>query len=321
MTDPKPSRRSKKRSRRKKSKRGLFVRGLITLLPAALTIFILVTVMQFVNTYLTAPINSAIFGFLDNNGLGWNVLTLMEVDPYDREFLDESALPVSLRDEVDDLGGFDEVPAQAILANYREEGETFLRDFKRLAIDGEKLREAVRAEVPTAVGILISLSIVLVACYFAGGFLGRRVVSSFDRTLNQIPIVKSVYPYTKQIVEFFLSDNEFEFDTVVAAPYPTDNVWAIGFVTGTGLRSINEEVGGKLVSVFIPTSPMPMTGFTVFIDSVRLIPLDITVDEALRVTVSAGVLVPTDEQVAGTAGAELRPKSTAGIPGTEGPEA
>jgi uncharacterized membrane protein len=321
MTDPKPSRRSKKRSRRKKSKRGLFVRGLITLLPAALTIFILVTVMQFVNTYLTAPINSAIFGFLDNNGLGWNVLTLMEVDPYDREFLDESALPVLLRDEVDDLGGFDEVPAQAILANYREEGETFLRDFKRLAIDGEKLREAVRAEVPTAVGILISLSIVLVACYFAGGFLGRRVVSSFDRTLNQIPIVKSVYPYTKQIVEFFLSDNEFEFDTVVAAPYPTDNVWAIGFVTGTGLRSINEEVGGKLVSVFIPTSPMPMTGFTVFIDSVRLIPLDITVDEALRVTVSAGVLVPTDEQVAGTAGDKLRPKSTAGIPGTEGAEA
>ncbi|TDJ77110.1 MAG: DUF502 domain-containing protein [Planctomycetota bacterium] len=319
MTDPKLPR--KKRSARKKSKRGLFVRGLITLLPAALTIFILVTVLQFVNTYLTSPINKVIYGSLDGNGLGWNVLTLMEIDPYDREFLDERELPVALRDEVDDLGGFDEVPARAILANYRETKETFLRNFKALAIDGEKLRAAVKGEVPTAVGILISVSLVLVACYFAGGFLGRRAISSFDRTLSQIPIIKSVYPYTKQIVEFFLSDKELEFDTVVAAPYPTDSVWAIGFVTGNGLRSLNEETGGRHVSVFIPTSPMPMTGFTVFIDSKRLIPLDLTVDEALRITVSAGVLVPKDQLVAGAAGDQLRPKSTAGIPGVEGAEA
>ena len=245
MTDPKPPR--KKRSARKRSKRGLFVRGLVTLLPAALTIFILVTLLQFVNTYLTSPINKAIYSCLDGNGLGWKVLTLMEVEPYGREFLDETELPISLQDEVRDLGGFDEAPAQAILANYRETKETFLRDFKALAIDGEKLRAAVKAEVPTAVGILISVTLVLVACYFAGGFLGRRAISSFDRTLNQIPIVKSVYPYTKQIVEFFLSDKELEFDTVVAAPYPTDGVWAIGFVTGNGLRTLNEETGARHV--------------------------------------------------------------------------
>ena len=108
-------------------------------------------------------------------------------------------------------------------------------------------------------------------------------------------VIKSVYPYTKQIVDFFLSDNQLEFDTVVAAPYPSEGVWALGFVTGSGLASINERLGGSFVSVFIPTSPMPMAGFTVFLAAERLIPLDITVDEALKVTVSAGVIVPPAE--------------------------
>ena len=83
----------------------------------------------------------------------------------------------------------------------------------------------------------------------------------------------------------------------MAAPYPSEGVWAIGFVTGGGLKTVHEELDGTYLSVFIPTSPMPMTGFTVFLPAEKLIPLDISVDEALRVTVSAGVLVPESERV------------------------
>ncbi|MEM6571980.1 MAG: DUF502 domain-containing protein, partial [Planctomycetota bacterium] len=172
---------------------------------------------------------------------------------------------------------------------------TFLRDFKALAIDREKLRAAI--PFPEWIGLMLAGLIVLFLGYLASGFLGRGLIASFDKALTRIPIIRSVYPYTKQLVDFFLSDSDLEFDTVVAAPYPSEGVWAIGFVTGGGLKTVHAELGGNFLSVFIPTSPMPMTGFTVFIEASRLIPLDISVDEALRVTVSAGVLVPAAEQV------------------------
>jgi uncharacterized membrane protein len=289
---------SKKAKKPKKSRKSFFVRGLVTLLPAVMTIIILVTVVQFVERYLTSPINSSIYSLLDDNAAGWKVLGLMEIDPYDREFLDEEALPLELQDALLEFGGTGTPEFQSALANYREETETFLRDHDGLAIDHEKLREATRDKVPPIIGILISVVIVLTLGYLASGFLGRRLISSFDKTLTNIPIIRSVYPYTKQVVDFFLSDNDLEFDTVVAAPYPSADVWAIGFVTSAGLKSVHDELGGRFLAVFIPTSPMPMTGFTVFIEASRLVPLDMTIDEALRVTVSAGVLVPDREHVA-----------------------
>jgi uncharacterized membrane protein len=301
-----------KKKKKKKSKKGAFIRGLVTLLPAVLTIWILITVLQFVNTYLTSPINQGIYGFLEGNGFGWNVLSLMDVEPFDEAYFDPELLPKDLQRELDGYGDWDDPEYQAALTNHREENLLFLRDFELLAIDRDALHDDV--DVPPGLGIAISVLIVLILGYLAGGFLGRGMIRSWDRTLSSIPVVRSIYPYTKQLVEFFLSDSELEFDTVVAAPYPTDSVYAIGFVTGPGLRSIDKALGGRRVSVFIPTSPMPMTGFTVFIDEARLVPLDITVDEALRVTISAGVLVPpseTIEELSSAIGELKEPKSPA----------
>jgi len=284
--------RSGSKQPKKKKKKSFFVRGLVTLLPAVLTIVILVTVLQFVDKYLTSPINGAIYSLLDGNAAGWKVLALMEIDPYSREFLDEEALTTELKDALDEYGGPAALEFQTALANYRDETSTFLRDYEALAIDHEKLRDRTQQKVPPIFGVLISAVIVLTLGYLASGFLGRRLISSFDRTLTTIPVIRSVYPYTKQVVDFFLSDNELEFDTVVLAPYPSEGVWAIGFVTGGGIRTLDEELDDRHLSVFIPTSPMPMTGFTVFLKASTLIPLDVSVDEALRITVSAGVLVP-----------------------------
>jgi uncharacterized membrane protein len=268
---------------------------LVVLLPAILTVFVFVSVLHFVHTYVTSPINGAIYGLLEGNALGWRVLETMEVDPYDREYLDEDRLPPELADELVELGGAS--PAfQAAVSTWRAGREVFFRDFDRLAIDGARLRKATSARVSPLIGIVLSAALVLILGYFTSGFLGRQAISAFDRALHRLPVVRSVYPYTKQLVDFFLSDNELDFDTVVAAPYPSEGVWSIGFVTGEGLRTLHRELGGRYLSVFIPTSPMPMTGFTVFLEAEKLIPLDISVDEALRVTVSAGVLVPESEQ-------------------------
>lgn len=295
----KAAKRERRRQKREKKKqKNFFVRGLVVLLPTVLTIFIFATVVQFVNTYLTKPINATILTVLDSNAIGWQALEMMDVDPRSTIFLDPEGLPASLQDRIGpgrELGTADAPEALAAIENYRDERYTFVRDFNSLAIDRARLRSSI--PVPRWIGLVIAATIVLFLGYLASGFLGRSLITGFDKALTRIPLVRSVYPYTKQLVDFFLSDSELEFDTVVAAPYPSEGVWAIGFVTGGGLKTVHEELDGTYLSVFIPTSPMPMTGFTVFLPAKKLIPLDISVDEALRVTVSAGVLVPESERV------------------------
>jgi uncharacterized membrane protein len=281
-----------------KKNKNFFVRGLVVLLPTVLTIFIFVTVLGFVNTYLTTPINNTLLTMLDSNGLGWKILGVMEVDPFARAYLAVEELPLALQERLgsnNELGDLGSVAAEAAVQSHRDSKLTFIRNFDALAIDREQLRGAI--PLPRWIGLVIAAVLVLGLGYLASGFLGRTAIHSFDRLLHRIPLVRSVYPYTKQFVDFFLSESELEFDTVVAAPYPTEGVWAIGFVTGSGLKTVHEALGGEYVSVFIPTTPMPMTGFTVFIEAKRLIPLDITVDEAARIVMSFGVLIPVREQV------------------------
>ncbi|MEZ6017126.1 MAG: DUF502 domain-containing protein [Planctomycetota bacterium] len=302
---PTPETKSERRFDRKerkapkpKKKMNFFVRGLVVLLPTVLTVFVFVTVVNFVNTYLTTPINGTLLTLLDSNGFGWKVLGAMDVDPFARPYLAVEDLPIALQERLGpngELGDLGSSAAQAAIQSHRDAKLTFIRNFEKLAINREKLRNDI--PLPRWIGIVIAASLVLFLGYLASGFLGRTAINSFDRMLHRIPVVKSVYPYTKQLVDFFLSESELEFDTVVAAPYPSEGVWAIGFVTGGGLRSVHQALGAEYVSVFIPTSPMPMTGFTVFIEANRLIPLDITVDEAIRTVVSVGVLVPASEQV------------------------
>lgn len=285
----------KRRTKRTRTA-AFFFRGLVTLLPVVLTVFIFVTVYNFVATYVTGPINSTIYWSLESNGLGWRALTLLDVDPYDVEFLDADALTFDLRDEAE-LHGYDSDEFKLALFNERVDNEDFFRDLEALAIDPVKLRETVEVKVPPIIGLVLSLSLVFWIGWLVTGIVGRRAVRSFDRALHHIPVIRSVYPYAKQVVDFFLSDSELEFDTVVAVPYPSEGLWSIGFVTNEGLRSARESTGLDLVAVFVPSSPMPMTGYTIFVDVARLIPLSLSVDEALRVTVSGGVIVPPDEQV------------------------
>jgi len=297
--------RPKKGRKSKRSRAALFfLRGLVTLLPVVLTVFVIVTVINFVSVYVTGPINRTIYWSLESNGVGWSVLDWMGVDPYGKQFFEPDALELELR-ELREREGFESPVFQAALANHRDDSVTFLRDFEALAINEEKLRNALRSKVPPIVGLGLSLVIVLWLGWLVGGFFGRRFVSNLDKLLSVIPVVRSVYPYAKQLVEFFLSENDLEFDTVVAAPYPSEGLWSIGFVTNKALRTAREVTGQDLVAVFVPSSPMPMTGYTIFVDVARLIPLPISVDEALRVTVSGGVLLPPHEYVEAVEG-EIR---------------
>ncbi len=281
---------------KRKPKRNFFLRGIVAILPAMLTIFVFVFIVQFAERYVTGPINSAIYWTLESNAAGWAVLEALDVTPEEDEFLDLRSLPSELQ-ELRESDGFSSDAFQAALEEHRAEGYGFLYSLDELDIDRGKLRSAVKEAVHPVVGVVVALLLLIAVGYLASGFLGRRVVSWVDSLLSHLPVVRSVYPYTKQFVEYFLSDSELEFDTVVAAPYPGPGVWCIAFVTSPGMKTVHKALGGRYVSCFVPTSPMPATGYTVFIEASRLIPLPITVDEALRTTISAGVLIPQHESV------------------------
>ncbi len=288
----------------KRSKRSrlalLFLRGLVTVLPVVLTVFIFVTVFQFAGAYVTRPVNSTIYWCLEGNTLGWSALEDLEIDPYDEAFLDPEALPLDLQTLGAQVGYMRSSNFANQLELLRADHEGFFRSPEELCIDRDKLRKAVEAHVHPLIGVIVSLIVVLMAGWTLSGFIGRSFMASIEKALNAIPFVRSVYPYSKQLVEFFLAeknDAQNDFETVVAVPYPSEGLWAIGFVTNTAPRALWEKTGQELVCVFIPSSPMPMTGYTIIVPAKDLVPVPISVDEALRVTVSGGVLIPPGQQI------------------------
>ena len=283
----------------KKKQSGLarfFLRGVVTLAPVVLTIVVFGLLFQVVNRYVTGPINSVIYWSLENTALGWKGLDRLRIDPFDKAYLDPNLLPLDLQDTArSSPEGYSYPHFQNQLRDYRHEHLGFFRDLEELAINKRRLRDDVRRLVNPLFGVLVSLLLVLWLGWLVGGFVGRRIVQRLDRAMHVIPVVNAVYPYTKQLVDFFFAERKLEFDTVVAVPYPSPGIWSLGFVTGSALRSMREETGLNLVSVFVPSSPMPMTGYTIFLEGERLIPMPISIDEALRITMTGGVLVPPDQ--------------------------
>lgn len=282
-------------------KKGLarfFFRGLVTLLPVLLTVVVFGLVLQMVDRYVTGPINSMIYWSLERNALGWEALDRFRIYPFDKKYLDPTQLPLDLQDIARaSPEGYSDAEFLNALNTYRHEHLSFLRDLEELGVHEQRLRDDVRRIVHPLVGVVISLLLVLWLGWLVGGFLGRRIVQRLDRAMHVIPIVKSVYPYSKQLVEFFFAESKIEFDRVVCVPYPSRGLWSIGFVTSTGLRTLFEETGERRVSVFVPSSPMPMTGYTIFVPEEALVPLPLSVDEALRIVMTGGVLLPTSEQL------------------------
>lgn len=291
----------------KKSFALFFLRGLGALLPLVLTIFIFVTLINFARTYVTKPINNTIYWSLEGNSVGWKALRKLGINPYDVEYLDIENLPTeptNLKLKEQEVGRHDP-DFQAGLRDERLANEGFFCDLEDLWIDEEHLRDDVSSAVHPLIGLLLSMLLVIWLGWILTGFFGRRLLAKFDQGLLAIPGIRAVYPYAKQLVEFFISDSELEFDTVVAVPYPNKYIYSLGFVTSQSLKTLREATGVELVSIFIPSSPMPMTGYTIHVPREILIRIPITIDEALRITVSGGVLIPPAEFVGKGMGSAL----------------
>jgi uncharacterized membrane protein len=144
--------------------------------------------------------------------------------------------------------------------------------------------------ISTAVGIVALLLIITIVGYLAI-LSGRRITELIeDGAIGKLPFIRIFYPYAKQITSFLSGQDKNNFRNVVAVEYPNKGIYSLGFVTSNKFESLTNSVKLDCVTVFIPASPTPFTGSTVFVTKEKVIPLPISVDEALRIIISGGIL-------------------------------
>ena len=145
-------------------------------------------------------------------------------------------------------------------------------------------------------GFFLSIIGVCIIGAFLASFAGRAIWRIIERGFASIPLVKKVYPYIKQITDFVLAKKKLSFNKVVALQYPRKGVWSVGMVTGTGLKKIANAHEKEFLTVFVPSSPTPFTGYVIMTPKDETIELDMSIEEALRFTISGGVITPAERE-------------------------
>jgi uncharacterized membrane protein len=258
--------------------RQFFVRGLVVLLPSVLTLWLVVKAYQFIDSAIAKPINGSLRLAMEKVTPHWKLL---------QEFQPSEA---------------------AIAAEYAARASAG-RQPKRAQIEVDLRAANIEAWWDShwpmdLIGIVVAIVAVYIAGRLVGGFLGRRIYRRLERLITSIPVFKQVYPYVKQVVDFLFSDEQpIKFNRVVVIEYPRRGIWSVGFLTGETMQSIADRAGDS-VTVFIPSSPTPFTGYTITVPREEVIEMPISVEEAMRFAVTGGVLVP-DHQVVRRGGSEL----------------
>lgn len=141
-------------------------------------------------------------------------------------------------------------------------------------------------------GLLLVLVFLTFVGMFTAGLVGRALMDSGERLLARVPIVRSIYGSLKQVFETVLAQNSRAFRDVVLVEYPYQGVWAIGFVTSETTGEVQRLTDGRVVSVFVPATPNPTTGFLLFLPKDEVHHLDMTVEQGLKLVISGGIVVP-----------------------------
>jgi uncharacterized membrane protein len=253
-----------------KNFRSYFFRGTAALLPTILTIWIFVQCYIFIQDKVSVHVN---------RGLVRVLVTALDWYP-----------PVT--DE--------QIRAYIVMENPQLQGDPDKIDL-RLAeediIRGARIETAEQYWV-YGPGQIVGFIVVIVGVCFIGAFLasvmGRTIWRMIENMLANAPLVKKVYPYIKQVTDFLLTKKDFSFSKVVAFEYPRKETWSLGLVTGSGLRKLAHVKEAAYLTVFVPTSPTPFTGYVIMVPRDQTIELDMSIEEALRFVISGGVITPAE---------------------------
>ena len=147
-------------------------------------------------------------------------------------------------------------------------------------------------ELP-AVGILIVVAVVMFTGLIAINFAGQWWLKVWDKFVNRIPVVRSIYSSVQQVSSTLFSGSGQAFSKALLIRYPHPNSWAIAFQTGIPAKEVSSKLGEDYVNVFLPTTPNPTSGFFMIVPRAETIQLDMSVEEALKHIVSMGSVPPT----------------------------
>ncbi len=141
-------------------------------------------------------------------------------------------------------------------------------------------------------GALLTLAVVFLSGLFAANIIGQRLVMFWEGVLARIPVVNSIYHGVKQVSDTLFAPTGQAFRKVLLVEYPRKGAWTIAFLTGRPGGDVVNHLTGDYVSVYVPTTPNPTSGFFLMLPMADVIELDMSVDTALKYIISMGVVVP-----------------------------
>lgn len=247
-----------------------FIRGLAVLLPSILTLWLMVKAYQFVDTAIAEPINRGIrLAVVQTPSYFPETSKYFSIGPTE-EILSAAAA-------TNDVDTEDEKAMHALAIELRSKAvNSWWADHRWMNL----------------LGLFVAAIIVYISGRLVGGWLGRTAYKRVEKIMVAVPVIRKVYPYIKQLVDFLITDSDTpKFSSVVAVQYPRKGIWSVGFLTGPTLKTL-EKQSPDSVTIFIPSSPTPFTGYTITVPRKETLDLPISVEEAIRFSVSGGVLVP-----------------------------
>lgn len=163
------------------------------------------------------------------------------------------------------------------------------------------------------VGVVILLVMLTLIGAVTAGFVGRTLIRVYDTLLARMPVIRSVYGALKQIIETILAQQSAAFRQAVLVEYPRPGLWAIAFITGRTEGEVQNLTAQEMINVFLPTTPNPTSGFLLFVPKKDLVPLSMSVEEAIKMVISGGIVTPPDRRPVAE---QLFPR----VPATSDPE-
>jgi len=260
--------------------KGYFLRGLAALLPTILTIWLFVWGYTFIQRNISIHIN---------RGLVFIIARLA----YERVDISEKETRAYLLSVKPELSGNEpEIQIHMRRPEIQRRGrmQQIERRLAKTWVDGPG----------SITGFLVALVGVCAIGALLASYVGKSLWHSVENFIRNVPFVRRVFPYVKQFTDFLLTPDQKRttLSKVVVVEYPREGIWSLGYVTGAGFANVVNHVRREFLTVFIPTAPNPLTGFVITVPKEQAIELDMTVEEAFRFIITAGVVAPRTEHAA-----------------------
>ncbi|MBV7393270.1 DUF502 domain-containing protein [Mameliella sediminis] len=160
-------------------------------------------------------------------------------------------------------------------------------------------------------GVVVFLIFTIIVGWIAKGLIGRSMISFAESLVERTPVVRSIYSGIKQLAETIFAQSERSFEKACLIEYPRKGIWAIGFISTTAKGEVAQRAvtGGELMSVFVPTTPNPTSGFLLFFPKEDVIELDMSLEDAAKLVISAGLVYPNGQDAKKSLEAQFRKAS------------